>query len=76
MGSTMPFLVVILAFARMIAIHPAGGRQACRHNHILIDQIFIARCGSGSITRSMLLEAARDYDFEPQGNLIDMHMRP
>ena len=24
--------------------------------------------------RSMLLEAAWDYDFEPRGNIIDMHM--
>ena len=26
------------------------------------------------VTRSMLLEAAWDYDFEPRGNIIDMHM--
>ena len=26
------------------------------------------------VTRSMLLEAAWNYDFEPRGNIIDMHM--
>ena len=26
------------------------------------------------VTRSMLLEAAWDYDFEPRGNIIDMHI--
>jgi two-component system, OmpR family, response regulator len=26
------------------------------------------------VTRSMLLEAVWDYDFEPRGNIIDMHM--
>jgi two-component system OmpR family response regulator len=26
------------------------------------------------VTRSMLLAAAWDYDFEPRGNIIDMHV--
>lgn len=26
------------------------------------------------VTRSMLLEAAWDYDFEPKGNIVDMHI--
>ena len=26
------------------------------------------------VTRSMLLEAAWDYDFEPRGNIVDMHI--
>ena len=26
------------------------------------------------VTRSMLLEAAWNYDFEPRGNIVDMHI--
>jgi two-component system OmpR family response regulator len=26
------------------------------------------------VTRSMLLETAWDYEFEPRGNIIDMHV--
>ena len=26
------------------------------------------------VTRSMLLETAWTYDFEPQGNIVDMHV--
>ncbi|MGH8778033.1 response regulator transcription factor [Paraburkholderia sp.] len=34
----------------------------------------LARHEGQVVTRSMLLEAAWNYDFEPRGNIIDMHM--
>jgi two-component system OmpR family response regulator len=35
---------------------------------------YLMRHAGQVVTRSMLLEAAWDYDFEPRGNIIDMHM--
>ncbi|TCR85285.1 response regulator transcription factor [Rhizobium sp. BK376] len=39
----------------------------------LLLQTLMRNAGS-VVTRSMLLEAAWDYDFEPRGNVIDMHI--
>ena len=35
---------------------------------------YLMRHAGHVVTRSMLLEAVWDYDFEPRGNIIDMHM--
>lgn len=39
----------------------------------LLLELLMRRAGQ-VVTRAMLLEAAWDYDFEPRGNIIDMHM--
>jgi two-component system OmpR family response regulator len=35
---------------------------------------YLMRHAGQVVTRTMLLEAAWDYDFEPRGNIIDMHV--
>jgi two-component system OmpR family response regulator len=35
---------------------------------------FLMRHSGQVVTRAMLLEAAWDYDFEPRGNIVDMHV--
>jgi two-component system, OmpR family, response regulator len=57
------------------------GRRATRgehaidlqHREFLLLEHLMRRAGQ-VVARSMLLEAAWDYDFEPRGNIIDMHM--
>jgi two-component system, OmpR family, response regulator len=44
-----------------------------QHREFLLLEHLMRRAGQ-VVTRSMLLEAAWDYDFEPRGNIIDMHM--
>ena len=39
---------------------------------LLVEQLM--RHAGQVVTRSMLMEAAWNYDFEPRGNIIDMHM--
>ena len=39
---------------------------------VLLD--YLVRHAGQVVTRSMLLEAAWTYDFEPRGNIIDMHI--
>ena len=39
----------------------------------LLLQALMRNAGS-VVTRSMLLEAAWDYSFDPRGNVIDMHV--
>jgi two-component system, OmpR family, response regulator len=39
---------------------------------LLLEQLM--RHAGQVVTRSMLLEAAWNYDFDPRGNIIDMHM--
>jgi len=56
-------------------------RIARRHEHtidlqfreFLLLQALMRNAGS-VVTRSMLLEAAWDYDFDPRGNIVDMHV--
>lgn len=57
-------------------------RRIARRNERVIDlqfreflllQLLMRNAGS-VVTRSMLLEAAWDYDFDPRGNIIDMHV--
>jgi two-component system, OmpR family, response regulator len=44
-----------------------------QHREFLLLECLARREGQ-VVTRSMLLEAAWNYDFEPRGNIIDMHM--
>ncbi|HWK46312.1 MAG TPA: response regulator transcription factor [Stellaceae bacterium] len=63
-----------------LALDPAG-RRALRagkeirlqHREYLLLEMLMRHAGQ-VVTRSMLLEAAWDYDFEPRGNIIDMHI--
>src|SRR5690349_8880 len=51
-----------------------GGRAiGLQHREFLMLE-HLMRYARQVVTRSMLLEAAWDYDFEPRGNIIDMHM--
>ncbi|PRX91783.1 response regulator transcription factor [Paraburkholderia sp. BL25I1N1] len=51
-----------------------GGRDLrLQHREFLLLECLLRREGQ-VVTRSMLLEAAWNYDFEPRGNVIDMHM--
>lgn len=44
-----------------------------QHREFLLLQTLMRHAGQ-IVTRSMLLEAAWNYDFEPRGNIIDMHI--
>src|SRR5246127_3426066 len=44
-----------------------------QHREFLLLECLARREGQ-VVTRSMLLEAAWNYDFEPRGNIIDMHV--
>jgi two-component system OmpR family response regulator len=44
-----------------------------QHREFLLLEHLMRHAGH-VVTRSMLLEAAWDYDFEPHGNIVDMHM--
>ncbi|HEV7814802.1 MAG TPA: response regulator transcription factor [Janthinobacterium sp.] len=51
-----------------------GARELhLQYREFLLLELLVRRAGQ-VVTRSMLLEAAWDYDFEPRGNIIDMHM--
>jgi len=51
-----------------------GGRDLqLQHREYLLLECLMRHAGQ-VVTRSMLLEAAWDYQFEPRGNVIDMHM--
>jgi len=43
-----------------------------RREFLLLEQL--VRHAGQVVTRSMLLEAAWTYDFEPRGNIVDMHI--
>jgi two-component system OmpR family response regulator len=43
-----------------------------RREFLLLEQL--VRHAGEVVTRSMLLEAAWNYDFEPHGNIVDMHI--
>lgn len=43
-----------------------------RREFLLLEQLL--RHAGQVVTRSMLLEAAWPYDFEPRGNIVDMHI--
>jgi two-component system, OmpR family, response regulator len=58
-----------------------AGRRAMRagqvirlqHRECLLLELLMRHAGQ-VVTRSMLLETAWDYDFDPRGNIIDMHI--
>jgi two-component system, OmpR family, response regulator len=51
-----------------------NGREIrLQHREFLLLEYLVRHIGQVA-TRSMLLEAAWDYDFEPRGNIIDMHV--
>ncbi len=51
-----------------------GGRAIdLQLREYLLLELLMRRAGQ-VVTRSMLLEAAWDYDFEPRGNIVDMHI--
>jgi two-component system OmpR family response regulator len=51
----------------------AGRPINLQHREFLLLELLMRRAGQ-VVTRSMLLEAAWDYDFEPRGNIVDMHI--
>jgi two-component system OmpR family response regulator len=51
----------------------AGRDIRLRHRELLLLEALIRHAGQ-VVTRSMLLEIALSYDFEPRGNIIDMHL--
>jgi two-component system OmpR family response regulator len=51
----------------------AGRDIDLQHREFLLLELLVRRAGQ-VVTRSMLLEAAWDYDFDPRGNIIDMHI--
>ncbi|TQX84246.1 MULTISPECIES: response regulator transcription factor [Rhizobium] len=51
----------------------AGGAISLQFRECLLLQTLM-RHANAVVTRSMLLEAAWDYAFEPRGNIIDMHI--
>lgn len=50
-----------------------GKEIRLQHREFLLLDYLVRRAGQ-VVTRSMLLEAAWNYDFEPRGNIIDMHI--
>lgn len=51
-----------------------GGRRIdLQHREYLLIELLMRHAGQ-IVTRSMLLEAAWPYDFEPRGNIVDMHI--
>ena len=51
----------------------AGRPVRLQHREFLLLEQLVRHAGQ-VVTRSMLMEAAWNYDFEPRGNIIDMHM--
>jgi two-component system OmpR family response regulator len=58
---------------RSRAASRAGRGLNLQHREFLLLECLVRHAGQ-VVTRSMLLEAAWNYDFEPRGNIIDMHM--
>jgi two-component system, OmpR family, response regulator len=51
-----------------------GGKDIrLQHRELLLLEALMRHAGQ-VVTRSMLLETAWNYDFEPRGNIIDMHV--
>jgi two-component system, OmpR family, response regulator len=51
----------------------AGRALRLQHREFLLLECLLRHEGH-VVTRAMLLEAAWNYDFEPRGNIVDMHM--
>jgi two-component system OmpR family response regulator len=77
------YLAKPYAFAEVLARLEALARQADRTQRFAMLRVAdleldtkarqASRAGQ-VVTRSMLMEAAWNYDFDPRGNIIDMHM--
>ncbi|WP_428493275.1 response regulator transcription factor [Rhodopila sp.] len=50
------------------------GREIVLQRRELLLLVSLMRHAGQVVTRSMLLETAWNYDFEPRGNIIDMHV--
>ena len=51
-----------------------GGRDIrLQHRELLLLEALMRHAGQ-VVTRSMLLESVWNYDFEPRGNIVDMHV--
>ena len=51
-----------------------GGRRIdLQHREFVLLELLMRHAGQ-IVTRAMLLEAAWPYDFEPRGNIVDMHI--
>lgn len=50
-----------------------GVRIELQHREFLLVELLMRNAGN-VVTRAMLLEAAWPYDFEPRGNIVDMHI--
>jgi two-component system OmpR family response regulator len=51
-----------------------GGRDIRLQHREFLLLAYLVRHAGQVVTRSMLLETAWNYEFEPRGNIIDMHM--
>jgi len=51
----------------------AGRDIRLQHREFLLLEYLVRHAGQ-VVTRSMLLETAWNYEFEPRGNIIDMHV--
>ena len=51
----------------------AGREIRLQHRDLLLLTVLMRHTGQ-VVTRSMLLEAVWNYDFEPRGNIVDMHL--
>ncbi|RQS68159.1 DNA-binding response regulator [Burkholderia sp. Bp8963] len=66
--------VADLSLDRRMRRASRGGRELqLQHREYLLLECLMRHAGQ-VVTRSMLLEAAWDYQFEPRGNVIDMHV--
>ncbi|HEX4365377.1 MAG TPA: response regulator transcription factor [Rhodopila sp.] len=73
LGSTVPRvgdLEVDLAARRA----SRNGKEIPLQHREFLLLAFLMRHAGQVVTRSMLLETAWNYDFEPRGNIIDMHV--
>jgi two-component system OmpR family response regulator len=51
----------------------AGREIRLQQREFVLLEVLVRHAGQ-VVTRSMLLEAAWNYEFEPRGNIIDMHV--
>ena len=51
----------------------SGREIRLQHRECLLLELLMRHAGH-VITRAMLIETAWDYDFDPRGNIIDMHV--
>lgn len=64
--------LIVLCVTQARRASRAGHAIDLQHREFLLLEQLMRHAGQ-MVTRSMLLEAAWDYDFEPRGNIIDIH---